>query len=70
MQSAHLNLQPSELGSRSEGVTPEESRAGSRRTSVHGDLMGWDANGREREKRVVKEGEVREERERCALRAT
>lgn len=69
-QSAHPNLQPNELGSRSEGVTPEESRAGSRRTSVHGDMMGWEGNGREREKRVVKEGEVKEERERGVLRAT
>jgi hypothetical protein len=33
-------------------------------------MMGWEGNGREREKRVVKEGEVKEERERGVLRAT
>jgi hypothetical protein len=78
-----LNLQPSaaEFGpgreerSRSEGVTPSESRNASRRGSVNGAAAGaaWDDSVGmgvlQREKRVVKEGEVREERERGALRA-
>lgn len=73
-QSAHPNLQPHEIGTtKSEGVTPEESRAGSRQPSVFGDIPGWDGMGssRERERRrPVKEGEVKEERERGVLRAT
>ena len=68
-QSAHPNLQSHEGGTKSEGITPEESTAGSRRTSH--DLHGWDRLGWERfgEKRVVKDGEVKEERERSVLRA-
>jgi len=71
-QSAHPNLQPHEGDTRCEGVAPEESRAGSMRTSLH-DTPGWEKFGSgERgmgEKRLVKEGEVKEERERSALRA-
>ena len=70
-QSAHPYLQPNEVGTKSEGMTPEQSREGSRRTSVH-DLSGWEKIAFERgilEKKSVKEGEVREERERSALRA-
>jgi len=68
-QSTNLNLQPypsSEQvsGSRSEGVTPSGSRAG----SVWG--LDQDGNGNGKEKRVVKEGEVKEEREKGVLRAT
>lgn len=58
---------------RSEGVTPSESRNVSRRGSVIGVSAGWDDSvgmgGLQRETRVVKEGEIREERERGALRA-
>lgn len=72
--SSHQNLQPHDPSTKSEVVTPEESRAGSRRTSVFGDMAGWEKMGNgERgmgEKRVVKEGEVKEERERGILRAT
>lgn len=71
-QSAHANLQPHEQGTKSEGVTPEESRAGSRHNSVSGDMANWDGakgGGRDRERRVVKEGEVNVERERGVLRA-
>lgn len=73
-RSAHPNLQPHESGTKSDGVTPEESRAPSRRTSLYGDMPGLDRVGsgkeRERERRLMKEGEVKEERERGALRAT
>ncbi|KAG9231172.1 hypothetical protein BJ875DRAFT_487251 [Amylocarpus encephaloides] len=49
-------------------TTPNDSRDASRRTSALG--MGWEDVQREREKRVVKEGEVEEEREKGAQRAT
>lgn len=71
-QSVHANLQPNKSLTKSEGVTPVESRAGSRRNSVSGDMVNWDGangGGRDREKRVVKEGEVSEERERGVFRA-
>ncbi|KAL2070929.1 hypothetical protein VTL71DRAFT_13955 [Oculimacula yallundae] len=59
-------------GSRSEGHTPSESRVGSRRGSFN--WKGEDGSGLSRERkereRVVREGEVREERERGVLRAT
>ena len=52
--------------SKSEGFTPNQSRDASRRGSILGvDIP--ETNGRE--KRVVKEGEVREEREKGVLRA-
>ncbi|KAK0103289.1 hypothetical protein ONS95_005321 [Cadophora gregata] len=63
-------------GSRSEGHTPSESRVASRRESL------WDGDGAAggsgigggggigRRERVVREGEVKEERERGVLRAT
>ncbi|KUJ11281.1 uncharacterized protein LY89DRAFT_655061 [Mollisia scopiformis] len=75
-----LKVQPSVVDvvggerSRSEGVTPNESRNVSRRGSVNVAVVGpWEDSvgmgALQREKRVVKEGEVREERERGALRA-
>ena len=82
-QSSGSNLQPyvSADGhardvSRSEGVTPAGSRDASRRTSMMGALDGEGGIGglggvpREGEKRAIKEGEVKEERERVFLRAT
>lgn len=59
----------SESGFKSEGVTPNDSRSGSRRPSL---LLGdepaemalW------QQKRPVKEGEVKEEREKSVQRAT
>jgi hypothetical protein len=52
--------------SRSEGFTPSQSRDVSRQ----GSILGVDIpEGNGREKRVVKEGEVREEREKGVLRA-
>ncbi len=66
-QSSHPNLGASGsfegTSSKSEGVTPSVSRDVSRRGSVLEILEG---NGRER--RAVKEGEVREEREKGILR--
>jgi hypothetical protein len=67
-QTAHPNLQPHESGTKSEGVTPEQSRPGSRRNSLYGDMASWD--WRERERRPVKDSEVKEEKERSLLRAT
>lgn len=67
------------LGSRSEGHTPSESRVASRRESLWdgggsgdgaGGLGSGSAGGIGRRERVVREGEVREERERGVLRAT
>ncbi|KAH9214536.1 hypothetical protein DL95DRAFT_389506, partial [Leptodontidium sp. 2 PMI_412] len=60
-------------GSRSEGQTPSESRVVSRRGS--GSFRGEDVGGSSgvyngRREGVVREGEVREERERGVLRAT
>jgi hypothetical protein len=77
-QSTQPNLQPTGVvdGTKSEGATPDESHNGSRRTSVVGsqawetDLGGAPMPGNTREKRVVREGEVSEERERGILRAT
>lgn len=82
-QSVGPNLQPyvSADGhgrdvTRSEGVTPAGSRDASRRTSMMGTLDGEGGIGglggvlREWEKRAVKGGEVKEERERGGLRAT
>jgi hypothetical protein len=69
-QSVHASQQA--LGSyegtssRSEGFTPNHSRDASRRGSILGVEIP-ERNGRE--KRVVKEGEVREEREKGVLRA-
>lgn len=63
------------MGSRSEGHTPSESRVVSRRESLwdgggSGDGAGGIGGGIGRRERVVREGEVREERERGVLRAT
>jgi len=65
------------IGSRSEGHTPSESRVASRRESLwdgggSGDGAGGFGSGGAggRRERVVREGEVREERERGVLRAT
>jgi hypothetical protein len=58
-------------GTKSEGVTPNVSRSGSRRTSVfisaddNSAMSGW-----QREKKAVKPGEVKAEKEKSALRAT
>ena len=54
-------------------MTPNQSRNGSRRTSVLANA--WEVElggmpGSSREKRVVKEEEVKEEREKGVLRAT
>lgn len=57
-------------GTKSEGVTPNVSRSGSRRTSV---FISADDNsamsGRQRERKAVKPGAVKAEREKNALRA-
>jgi len=74
-QSAHLNLQqngPAD-GAKSEAVTPHESHNGSRRTSMMGATSEIDRAGlpgNPREKRVVKEGQVKEEREKSVIIAT
>jgi hypothetical protein len=69
-QSVHPNLQPHEGGTKSEGATPEESRSG--RTSIR-EMPGSEkfGNGERgaREKRIVQDAEVKEERERGLLRA-
>lgn len=57
-------------GSRSEGNSPGESRVGSRRGSLGGGLENKEDSVTGRKERVVREGEVREERERGVLRAT
>ncbi len=64
---AHIGNQGarSDHGSKSEGATPYDSQNASRR----GSIFGWDDVGSGREKRTVKEGEVKEERERGFLRA-
>jgi hypothetical protein len=71
--SAPASLKPSATfdGTKSEGVTPSGSHSGSRRTSV---FTSADDNpgmaGRQREtRRVVKEGELKAEKEKCTLRA-
>jgi hypothetical protein len=72
-KSSTASLLPSATidGTKSEGVTPNGSQYGSRRTSVvpSADDMpgpiGW-----QEKRRVVKEGELKAERDKCALRAT
>jgi hypothetical protein len=57
-------------GTKSEGVTPNGSQYGSRRTSVvpsADDMPG--PIGRQEKRRVVKDGELKAEREKSALRA-
>jgi len=57
-------------GTKSEGVTPNGSQYGSRRTSIvpsADDMPG--PIGRQEKRRVVKDGELKAERERSALRA-
>jgi hypothetical protein len=74
-QSAHPNLQSNGwdmLQSKSEGVTPEQSRNASRRTSVlgvPGEMDELPAFLRD-EKKMVKEGELELEKERAVQRAT
>lgn len=70
IEPAHPNLHVSTSyegpGTRSEGATPGESQNVSRRGSVNGVEIP-ETNGRER--RPVKEGEVRDEMEKGVLRA-
>jgi len=60
-------------GTKSEGVTPEQSRGPSRRTSLLGrseELLGVQIEGGGEEEKVVREGELEAEKEKVALRAT
>lgn len=72
-KSALASLLPSNTleGTKSEGVTPSGSHSGSRRTSV---FTSADDNpsmaGRQRERRVVKDGELKAEKDKSTLRAT
>jgi len=58
--------------SKSEGVTPEQSRGPSRRTSIMGrnDEQASFGDGAVEERKVVKEGELEAEMEKGVLRAT
>jgi len=59
-------------GTKSEGVTPDQSRGPSRRTSLLGrgeELLAGQVEGNGEEK-LVKEGELEAEKEKAALRAT
>lgn len=69
-QSAHPNLQPSGAveGFKSEVVTPEQSRNGSRRASVLPE--GAEGMFTGAQKRDIREGEVKEEKEKGVQRAT
>lgn len=71
-KSSTASLLPSATfdGTKSEGVTPNGSQYGSRRTSVvpsADDMPG--PIGRQEKRRVVKDGELKAEREKSALRA-